>query len=176
MLGLTVMPVSPDLLPLSLLNFSSDDIGECLRLLLIICTFEGLLLLLLLLLELLLLGESSRFLFLSFRSRSFLSRRSFLSLFLSSADLMTGVTVMEEGIEMGVVLPGMGIISMPGRFSSAALREEELWLLLLPLPLPDFLLELSVSVKSSTIGDLRESGPSVRGFFTFLMSLLSLWE
>lgn len=150
-LGFMVMPDSPDLLPLSPLN----EIDECLRLLLMICTLAGLLLLLLLLLELLLLGESSRFLFFSLLSMSFLSRRSFLSLYLSSPDFKTGVTVIDDGMEMGVLLPGMGMISMPGLFSSAALRDaEELWLLLLLL---DFLLEPSVSVRSSTMGDLRES-------------------
>lgn len=114
---------SPDLLPLSPLK----EMEECLDSpLLMIWTFAGLLLLLLLLLiEVLLLGESSRFLFLSLRSRSFLSRRSFLSLYLSSPDLRTGVTVIEDGMEMGVLLPGIGMISMPGLLSNAALREAE---------------------------------------------------
>lgn len=111
---MTVIPDSPDLLPLSLLNFSKDDIDECFMLLLIICTLDALDVLL----ELLLLGESSRLRFLSLLSRSFLSRRSFLSLFLSS-DFTTGVTVMEEGIDMG-----MGMISMPGLFRRAALRDD----------------------------------------------------
>lgn len=120
-LGFTVIPDSPDLLPPSPLN----EIAECLMLLLIICTFAGLLLLLLLLPELLLLGESSLFRFLSFLSRSFLSRLSFLSLYLSSPDFSTGVTVIEEGMEIGVLLPGIGMISIPGLFSKAALRDAE---------------------------------------------------
>lgn len=126
MLGLTVIADSPDLLLPSPLK----DKDECLSPLLMIWTLAGLLLLLLLpplvlLLEVLLLGESSRFLFLSLRSRSFLSLLSFLSLYLSSPDLRTGVTVMDEGMEMGVLLPGMGMISIPGRFSNAALSDAE---------------------------------------------------
>lgn len=32
---------------------------------------------------------------------------------------------MDEGMEMGVLLPGMGMISIPGLLSSAALRDAD---------------------------------------------------
>ena len=91
--------------------------------------------------------------------------------------MLTGVTVMEEGIDIGALLPGIGKISMPGLLSRTAAFSDDtedvgplldvlelpLLLLLPPLPVPEeeenFLgtVTESVSVKSKTIGDFLDS-------------------
>lgn len=78
---------------------------------------------------------------------------------------MTGVTVMDDGMEMGAAFPGIGKISIPGLLSSTEglTFEEELLvdvvsLLLLRLDeLLDFFEPPSDSVKSKTMGDFLAS-------------------